>query len=393
MIDPDRIPHLIKYMGSKREFLLEISEAIKELQVNSSCLCDLFSGTAVVSAAFLDQYEIISNDIQKYSSVFAHTYSLNLADYIESSFCEIVKCKAKKLANEFYTLYPQYQFDYSEVSNYNDLFDIENRQQNLIHEEFNTGFSLFAKNYSGTYWSYDQCVWIDSLRAVAEDYKGTTGYYAIIASLIYAMSYASQSTGHFAQYRDVTRHNVQDILLYRKKEILPLFEKKLAELISLLNTTPTHSMKVTSLDYLDCLRVIPDNTIVYADPPYSAVHYSRFYHVIETLVRYDHPHLEYKGRYRDDRYQSPFDKRSEVAEAFRLLFQAVGERKSHLVLSYSDNGLLKYNELLEIGKQTMGRYYDISLREKNYVHSKMGRSDESRLDVNELLFSFKRKQI
>lgn len=391
MITIDNIPHLLKYMGSKREILSYIDKAVEELQVDSTCFCDLFSGTAVVSAAFLDKYDIISNDIQQYSSVFAHTYSANIAENVDNNFREIVVDKAKRLVNEFYAKYPQYQFDYTEVRDYEDLTDIEKRQQRLIEDKFDLGFSLFAKNYSGTYWSYEQCVWIDSIRAVAEDYKDSTGYYAILSALIYAMSYTSQSTGHFAQYRDVTRQNVGDILLYRRKDILSLFVKKLDELILLLSTTPHHAVTVTSLDYLDCLRIVPENSIVYADPPYSAVHYSRFYHVIETLVRYDHPHLEYKGRYRDDRHQSPFDKRKEVTNAFQLLYRGVDERKSHLILSYSDNGLVKSNDLLELGKRTIGDKYDISYVEKNYIHSKMGRSDENRLDVNELLFSFKRR--
>lgn len=378
-------------MGSKREILYYIEKAVDELHANSSCFCDLFSGTAVVSAAFLDKYDIISNDIQQYSSVFAHAYSANIAENVEENFREIVIRKATDLVHEFYAKYPQYHFDYTEINDYDGLLDIEKRQQRLIDDKFDLGFSLFAKSYSGTYWSYEQCVWIDSIRAVAEDYKGSVGFDAIVSALIFAMSYTSQSTGHFAQYRDITRQNVEDILLYRRKDILPLFVKKLDELILLLNTTPAHSMTVTSLDYLDCLRIVPENSIVYADPPYSAVHYSRFYHVIETLVRYDHPNLEYKGRYRNDRHQSPFDKRKEVTNAFKLLFKAVDERNSHLILSYSDNGLVSFDELLEIGKQTMGNHYDISLKEKNYTHSKMGRSDENRLDVNELLFSFKRR--
>lgn len=378
-------------MGSKREILNEINEALVELHADSTCLCDLFSGTAVVSAAFLDKYDIISNDIQQYSSVFAHTYSANIAEGVYENFRDMVVRRAKNLVYEFHAKYPQYQFDYSEIREFEDLSEIEKIQQRLINEKFDLGFSLFSKNYSGTYWSYEQCVWIDSIRAVAEDYKDSVGYYAILSALIFAMSYTSQSTGHFAQYRDVTHQNVEDILLYRRKDILSLFIKKLDELILALNTTPTHSMTVTSLDYLDCLRIVPDNSIVYADPPYSAVHYSRFYHVIETLVRYDHPHLEYKGRYRDDRYQSPFDKRKEVIKAFQLLFKAVDERKSHLILSYSDHGLVKCDELLEIGKQSIGNHYDISFKEKNYTHSKMGRSDENRLNVNELLFSLKRR--
>ena len=378
-------------MGSKREILNDINEALVELHTDSTCLCDLFSGTAVVSAAFLDKYDIISNDIQQYSSVFAHTYSANIAENVEENFREIVVGKAECLVNEFYAKYPQYQFDYTEINDYDSLLDIEKRQQRLIEDKFDLGFSLFAKSYSGTYWSYEQCVWIDSIRAVAEDYKGSVGYDVILSALIFAMSYTSQSTGHFAQYREVTRQNVEDILLYRRKDVLSLFVKKLDELISLLNKTPTHSMIVTSLDYLDCLRIVPNNSIVYADPPYSAVHYSRFYHVIETLVRYDHPHLEYKGRYRDDRHQSPFDKKKEVSKAFKLLFKAVDERKSHLILSYSNNGLIKHDELLEIGEKAIGNHYDISFKEKNYTHSKMGRSDENRLDVNELLFSFNRR--
>lgn len=391
MVDPEIIPHLLKYMGSKREILSLINDAIKELHVDSTCLCDLFSGTAIVTAAFLDQFNVISNDIQTYSGVFAYTYASDLEKDLEKGFVAVVKNKSQKFVDAWHNLFPQYKFSYENINSYDGLLEIEKKQQKLINEDFGFGFSLFAKNYSGTYWSYEQCVWIDSIRAVAEEYKGSAGYYAILSALIFAMSYTTQSTGHFAQYREVTRSNVNDILLYRKKDLNSLFEKKLEELVRFRISRNNHEIKVKTLDYLDCMRIIPKNTIVYADPPYSAVHYSRFYHVIETLVRYDHPHLEYKGRYRDDRHQSPFDKRKKVAEAFQLLFKAVDERCSHLILSYSDNGLLGRDELMEIANRVMSNHYDISIKEKNYVHSKMGRSDESRLFVNELLISFRRK--
>ena len=71
---------------------------------------------------------------------------------------------------------------------------------------------------------------------------------------------------------------MNDILIYRHKSIWNLFSKKFEELISTLNTDTHFKYKVTSLDYMDCLRVIEENSIVYADPPYSSVHYSRFYH-------------------------------------------------------------------------------------------------------------------
>lgn len=62
------------------------------------------------------------------------------------------------------------------------------------------------------------------------------------------MSYASQSTGHFAQFRDVTESNMNDILIYRHKNIWNLFSKKFEELISTLNIETNFEYKVTSLE-------------------------------------------------------------------------------------------------------------------------------------------------
>jgi adenine-specific DNA-methyltransferase len=386
----DNIPHILKYMGSKREILNFVGTAIHDLNVNSRWLCDLFAGTSIISAAFNDEYNVISNDIQEYSSILAKMYSLNLKEDLPCDFSRKVVDQAEFLKNEWINNHKEFNFKYDKINIYNDLKMLERNQQDLINRNFNIGFNFFTKNYSGTYWSYDQCVWIDSIRAIAEKYKETSGYYAIISALIFAMSYSSQSTGHFAQFRDVTESNMDDILLYRNKQIRDLFTKKMDELISVLDEKCTNKIKVTSLDYLDCLRTIENNTIVYADPPYSNVHYSRFYHVIETLVRYDNPVLKYKGRYREDRYQSVFDKKSQVKDAFKNLFIGIKEKKSHLVLSYSNNGLISEDDLLEIAKDVLGKDYLIDVRSKNYIHSKMGRADENRMNVNELLILFKR---
>lgn len=390
MINNQNIPHLIKYMGAKREILEYVTDAIQDLGTDSEWLCDLFSGTSVITASLKDEYNIHTNDIQQYSSVFGNTYLLNLNRLIPPQLLQTIEDRAFFLVSEFKERYPQFEFDYSNITNYSDLAKLEKGQQSLISFDFGIGFNLFTKYYSGTYWSYEQCIWIDSIRAIAEDYIGTPSYYAILSALIFAMSYTSQSTGHFAQYRDVTESNMNDILIYRHKSIWNLFSKKFEELISTLNTDTHFKYKVTSLDYMDCLRVIEENTIVYADPPYSSVHYSRFYHVIETLVKYDHPIVKYKGRYRDDRYQSPFDKKTEVKNAFKLLFEGVKNRKSHLVLSYSNNGMISQDDILKIGNSIFGKNYECSLQSKEYIHSKMGRSDEHKLDVNELIISYKK---
>ena len=46
-----------------------------------------------------------------------------------------------------------------------------NVKKDLINKDFSYDYHLFAKNYSGTWWSYEQCLWIDALREVADEYK------------------------------------------------------------------------------------------------------------------------------------------------------------------------------------------------------------------------------
>ena len=391
MIDSAKLPHLMKYMGSKRELLDFIISSINDLDIESNWFCDLFSGTSVVGCSLKDEYNVQINDIQIYTSIFANTYLPNINKLINSTELEKIKDRVLFYVDEFYRKYPDLIFDYNSIDNYEKLTKLEIQQQNLIYSNFEIGFHLFVKYYSGTYWSYTQCVWIDSIRAVAEEYKGKSDYYIILSSLIYAMSYTSQSTGHFAQFRDVTESNMHDIMLYRIRDIWTYFEKKFLEILNMVDVEATNRYTITTLDYLDCLRLIERNTIVYADPPYSSVHYSRFYHAIETLIRYDYPNVKYKGRYREDRHQSPFGKKTEVKNAFGKLFKGVKNKNSHLILSYSDNGMITQDEIMEIGNSIMGNQYKVDIQVKEYIHSKMGRSDIHSMGVNELIISYKRQ--
>lgn len=390
MINNQQIPHFVKYMGSKREILTNIHLAIEALEVDSEWVCDLFSGTSIVAGSLKHKNNVHANDIQEYSSVFANVYFSNLNKSIDPNKLGEIKEKTLRLINEFDLKYPEVNFDYSSIEDFNQLKDLEKQQQAFINKNFEIGFSLFTKCYSGTYWSSNQCKWIDSIRAVAEEYCGTPEYYAILSSLMFAMSYASQSTGHFAQYREITKSNMKDILIYRNKDIWSLFEKKFEEILSVIDKDSDFEHRISTLDYVDCLRIIEENSIIYADPPYTNVHYSRFYHALETLVKYDHPLVKYKGRYREDRHQSPFDKKTEVKEAFKLLFEGVKNKNSHLILSYSDNGMISLDEILKISDKVFGDNYLVAIETKEYIHMKMGRSDEYQMDVKELIISFKR---
>ena len=393
MIDDEMIPHLIKYMGSKREILTEICAAIGALEVKTDWFCDLFAGTSIVSYAMSDQFNILSNDIQQYSSVFARTY-FGAYDY-DGTVSELLFSILQSARGYIDSINDRYPYllemsSYSDDMTYEAFVTLEGLQKQLVDKDIEMDYTLFTRCYSGTYWSLSQCEWIDALRRVADDYKDQNLYYAILSSIVYAMSYSSQSTGHFAQYRKVSRTNYKNILLYRKRSIAELFAKKLEEILVKSTDKMSRECIIMSLDYRECLEHIPEGSIVYADPPYSNVHYSRFYHVVETLVRYDNPTLKYTGRYRTDRHQSPFDQAKHVKEAFADLFKGVKSTNSHLIISYSDNGMLTPNEIISIGNEIMGDKYEYAISSKEYSHMKMGRTGNYKMDVNELLITFKR---
>ena len=380
-----KVPHIIKYMGSKRDLLEYLGNTINEIYEGES-ICDLFAGTGILSGSLGHNVSMHSNDIQRYSAVLSKTY---LGNYNWTEFDNLIDNVvelAQRHVDNVKHLYPNLNFEYTLELNLNEFNAIEQQQQELIYSDFDDiEHHLFIKNYSGTYWSFEQCLWIDALRVAAEEYSETPVYNPILSSLMFAMAYNAQSTGHYAQYRDANNvASMKDIIIYRNKNILPYFKKKLDELIKWTGTNE-YNHRVTSLDYRECLDSIEDGVIVYADPPYAFVHYSRFYHALETLIRYDYPEVLYKGRYRTDRHQSPFCKRTEVIGAFEVMFQKIRDKNSKLILSYSNTGMISLEKIMELAKSNFGEKYNIYTKEVDYIHSTMGRSKDKSREVKELL--------
>ncbi|WP_429843926.1 DNA adenine methylase [Brevibacillus sp. FIR094] len=387
----ENVPHIIKYMGSKRNILDFVIQGIEDCYLGGA-VCDLFAGSSVLSGSLRSSVPVLSNDIQVYSAILAKTYLSNYDWNKHPNILNEIVEEATERAETFFAAFPDLVFDYNVPLTIEEFNELEKKQQKLIDKDF-SGFQyhLFAKDFSGTYWSFRQCVWIDALRSVAEDYKKTPFFYAIISSLMFAMSYNSQSTGHYAQYRDAnTESSMNDILIYRQKEILPYFIRKFEEFQQVLgeNTLPH---QVISMDYLDCLDMLEPDTTVYADPPYCFVHYSRFYHAIETLVKYDYPEVKYKGRYRTDRHQSPFCIRSKVTKAFQMMFVKIKNKHANLVLSYSNTGMIELDKLQSLAEKCFGNAYTVEVRSQGYLHSTMGRRDDKSREVKEWLLLAKRR--
>lgn len=330
----------IRYMGNKNRLLNEIIPEIEKITAPGDTICDLMAGTNAVGYALKNRNIIISNDIQYYSFVVSH-FLLDNVNY--------------PLSDEVH-----------------DQID-RHFEKNIKDSEF----SFFVDNYSETYFSTMQCAEIDSLRyaisKVEEKHR-----YAYLVALMNAMCKAQSSPGHFAQYLDKSNKRVASL---RKQSINELFYDKVADFSSV-NKSDYENICL-NMDYkrlLDEEGIMKKVDCFYLDSPYTSDQYSRFYHILETVCKYDFPKLSFKARYREDRQRSNFCYKGSVTSEFKNIIEFAFKNNSNLVISYSNRGVLGQESLMEI---CAGIYPKVKVKEIQYKHSSQGKGP---VGVKELLF-------
>ena len=133
--------------------------------------------------------------------------------------------------------------------------------------------------------------------------------------------------------------------------------------------------------------------MVYADPPYTRYHYSRYYHVLETICLRDNPNVTTtfpngtggisRAIYREGRHQSPFCIKSQAERAFDNMFGKVKELGVPLVLSYSPfNPSQAVTPRLQTVEQLIKKaqvyFSDVStISPGEFTHSKLNCTDKN----------------
>lgn len=270
-------------------------------------------------------------------------------------------------------------------------------------------YLLCSSYYPNVYLGLRQAIDVDSLR-YAIDALPTRGHGPAkrrhyLAALLHAASVTTSATSHFCQPRGLVRDPEVLAVLRRRSLSIP------ARLVGF-SASIAATVAATPLQDGNAVRTGPwreafanwdevQADVVYADPPYTADNYSRFYHVLEVLTRYDYPELHVlrgrttKGRYPAiaSRHRSPFCVRRGVEGEVRSLIEASAERGAALVFSYGEeNGLLfkTYRDAGDSPAQALRRfaglaeavYRDVSIDKRVLLHS--GQGDSNR-PVTELL--------
>jgi adenine-specific DNA methylase len=373
----------IHYLGSKLRVASEIAHWADKLDPSGGRACDLFSGSGAVSLALARRRPVVAVDIQEYSRVLCSAV-LRSARPLESTLADLRRDTAADPLHESLTWAMKPMVDVEDLAV---VEAAEGRADLLCHllehgsiigaqlagtarlptvlrgyvstclkrlgeiGHTSSRDSLIVRYFGGPYFGYQQAVDLDVLRCriaeVAERCRDTA-----LAALLSTASEIVNTVGkQFAQPirpRDKAGRPKRRLWVRihrdRIRNAVAIYHEWLQRYVGLPDAKgPNMAIRA---DYRDFLATLDGEiSVLYADPPYTRDHYSRYYHVLETICLRDNPVVSMsnldsgrrlsRGVYRSDRHQSPFCIVKEAPRAFSELFALASSRGIPMLLSYS----------------------------------------------------------
>ncbi len=268
-----------RYIGNKAKLTDWIISTIASHAQDSHSFCDIFAGTGAVANRAIDIFDhVIINDF---------LYSNNT---IYHAFFGPGNWDCDKLQDI--------------VSNYNRI-NPKNLDENY-----------FSINFGGKFYEHGLSKLIGFIRQDIENMRPDLSdkeYHILIASLIYSIDRLANTVGHFDAYI--------------KK---PIREQALN--MRLIDAKSYDYVEIHRCDSNQLARNI-EADIVYIDPPYNSRQYCRFYHLYETLVKWDCPRL-YGVALKPKPENMSLYCTSKAADAFMDLVSNINAR--YLAVSYNN---------------------------------------------------------
>jgi adenine-specific DNA-methyltransferase len=226
-----------RYIGGKTLLLKAIKDSIPD-HINRGSFCDIFAGTGVVGASVIPEFEQVTFNDLLYSN-------------------EII----------YQGFFGKGSFSLSKLDDFR--HEMTRKAVKPIRHNY------FSKNFSGKYFSEPSAKIIGMIREVIEEnpysFNGRERAIAL-SSLIYSADRIANTVGHYEAFRK----GVDSFKEFEFRLIAPSKASK---------------AKIFRKDANAVAREISSD-VVYIDPPYNSRQYSRFYHVLETLTKWDKPILE-----------------------------------------------------------------------------------------------------
>lgn len=310
----------MKYMGSKRAMLLNgLGDLLERETKGMTRFIDLFVGSGVVAIHVAKKYDmpVVAYDLQKYSAILTNAVIRRKSKLQGEKIWERWEKRAKKFMRGK-------RIPLATVPTKSAVDEIRKWCAKQ------SGYPI-TRAYGGHYFSASQAFWIDALRKslpVKEPARTVA-----LAALIQSASQCAAAPGHTAQPFQPTRTGrrflqeawAKDIIGHTKKALLLLSDQ--------------HVKRVGEAKVADANKAasqVKKGDVVFVDPPYSGVHYSRFYHVLETIARGRCGNVSGVGRYPPPRQRprSKYSMQSESREALDVLFERISSRGAKAIVTF-----------------------------------------------------------
>ena len=340
----------VQYLGSKVRVIDAISSLVRDAAPVGGKVADLFSGSSVVSQAIASSGRLATAvDAQRYSAVFAqallgigrHSGERVPVDALLAGIRESVPGTWKNL---------------------------EAREDDLLAQRDAVGLRAFERAlplawrsgydqadeevpltsfYAGTYFGVRQALALDAIRHQVIADEGSLQPWtraASLTALMHAASMIVHSAGkHFAQPLKDRAANASFLngrLLSDRSLSVEAAFRSACEHIELAAPRSQEGHIAVQDEAERWVSGGDRSDVYYLDPPYTAQQYSRFYHVLETIVTGALPSLPAgsvpsSGLYPAGRYKSAFSSRSRAPIAFRQLLRDIAGLGATAIVSYS----------------------------------------------------------
>jgi adenine-specific DNA-methyltransferase len=329
--------NVLNYIGSKHSLLQFIESTIRhEMETtdfSNKKFADLFSGTSSVGFLFrtLNCSTIYANDMEYYSYVIAR-----------ASLCSNYTEKVKKLMN-------------------------------VIILESEPFIGCVSQNYSESgdekrmFFSIENANRIDGMRMKLEEIQPTiteSEYYFLLASIIVSADKCANVPAIYGSF----------LKEYKKSAVNPIKLEPIHTKTGIIKNN--RAFQLDCVDFADKMGAVD---FVYLDPPYNERQYSKNYHILNYIARYDES-LEIYGKtglIKDVALSDWCSKKTAPAILDKLL-EKLHKKTKYVFMSYNNEGIIGHDAIKEIFE----KYFDTKIvshetkRFKNFKYNDTGTTIE-----------------
>ena len=337
----------MRFIGNKELITIEIKKLLesKNLINKNLILFDAFCGTGAVADSLKDSFNIIVNDLMKWSVIYTEG--------------RIVKYGC----------------------NFNNLgfnpFEFFNSNNKIVK-----GF--FYHNYSPAgskrmYFSSDNAGRIDYFRQTIKNWKSknlinNNEYSFLLASLIESISYVSNTAGVYGAFLKYWDPRAKKKIIFKQVD-----SKK-----SNFNNIELYNDKIENIiEKINC-------DILYIDPPYTQNQYGTQYHLLETLVLNDNPSISpITGSRPTAPLRSNWSKNYKAHILFDLVISKT--KAKYIIFSYSIDGFMS-KSFIEASLKRYGKAESYICKKISYNKYKNFKS-KGKKEHFEYLFFIEKKEL